>query len=345
MRKKLIGNSACRYNDKIYFTVYEVNIIGCLDLSTGNINYIFGPTEEPFTQFMLWGDICVWNNSLVVEPYMARSVWIYDLEVEEWEKIITPELPKAYRDYRFVGCQLFEDKLFMIGHNYSNINCLNLRTRESCNILNPNDDDAPGWIRFFGQSMYRRDNFFCVANHLTNHIIKIEFESNKYKWMQIGGNRRNVGIVNDGDYYWIIPDRGSQTLIRWDEKNGSINEYSFTCDISNVWGAAKFGKELYFYGPKDEAVIFDTDNSAFSKSESRIRFAKNFDNEMILWDDTGKMTIRNDDGKVSYNTEIDDAQINRHLNIYKNEIKAEMCMDLIGETKSFGMSNLIALIS
>ena len=346
MARRLVGNSVCVHKDNIYFTVYGLNIICRVSLNTHEMEYIFGPEGEAFTGYMPWGDICIWHNSLVLVPYTSKDVWLYDLDKREWKGILSSEDLQLQKTNRFAGVQILGDILFLIGHTYPNIFCLNLKTSVNEGEDTVNSGTSPCEICFFAQSMVKKGNTIYVANELTYNIIKYDMRTYNYEWISIGNTgRRNRGITYDGESFWIIPSSSDDTLIQWNENNGKILEHTFTHKMTNIWGGAIGKGRLYLYGPIEEALIFDLKNNCFYQSDRNIRFARNIDNTLLMWDKDGKFIIDTNEGRLEMDTIIEDSKIMEYQKTHSESIRKSLSKEIINETNYYGLSDWLQVFN
>ena len=340
---KLIGNYAEIYDENLYFTVFGLNVLGRIDLNKNNTKYIMGPQEEKFVHFMPWGGIAKWNNKIIIVPYNTKSVWAYDNFV--WEKLTEIIMPSGYMDYRFMGLEICGDNLFLIGHNYSNLLCINLNDKTCKNVFDANVKETPNWIRFFAQSKARVDNTLYLANHLTNHIVIFDMDTLQYEWKRVGDdNRKNVGIIHYKEDFWIIPTSSNHSLIRWNEEKGIGDEYEISVGMKNIWGAAEHNDMVYFYGPKEKTIVFDIRNHCFRNTNLDIRYVKETDGCLLWWNDDSVLQIRNDKETKRILTFIDTDEMNSYIKSKSEIINKNLAGDIISESTAFSLKNYIALM-
>ena len=121
------AETACLEDEKIYFFGSKLNMLYYCDLNTKKV-YVLGkiPKYELVRQKLI-GRILKWRGLIVVAPFNAKEIWIYDIANNAWEEI-------EIKDANSAGELFYQgfvngNEIRLIGCGYPAIVTLNMNTR------------------------------------------------------------------------------------------------------------------------------------------------------------------------------------------------------------------------
>ncbi len=177
----------------------------------------------------LASQIVLWEQKLVFIPKGARSIWISDLELQNWKRIGYEDESKGFfTEYVSFQAFLYGEKLFIVGADYPAIMCLEKNgkltyIREPYQRLVPRLSSMREF--FFRKGYVLKKNYVYLASCRDNFVLKLCLDTYEYEWLEIGskGNRYS-GITSDEKYFWLSPRPNSSPIVKWDGAN-KIEEF------------------------------------------------------------------------------------------------------------------------
>lgn len=242
---KLIASAACCDEKSVYFICQSINVIGRIELETKEINYILGPKEEPFYCDNLYVNIHIWNNQLMIIPYNAKNMYIYDIRIEKWKTI---ELfGNVSNNCALVsGSLLYEKCIYLLSDYDSDVIRYNLEEGIYDYPFNIKKNNDGAKTYFGGLSVAIKDGIIYIAQHYTNIVIMCDTKTGSVSFKSFDGGNF-FGTSFDGKYIWINPDSSQNKVIRWDDKNESVKSYEIP-NMSHIWGMVHIDEGHLLYG-------------------------------------------------------------------------------------------------
>ncbi len=283
-------------NGHLYFTLLEVNIIGVADIENGLLDFICGPIQEKNIESNLYGGICRWRDFLVLAPYNASKIWIYNLSTKEWKEIETgiDDSLKNRSGECFSGAELIDDDVYFFGYGCSCILKLNLNSFETDVFVRFDEIGSKG-MKLWAKSYVRIGKELYIAVNDSASVMKVDCEHRKAELIELGSSGKFAGITEGDEGFWVISYL-SDELILWDEKNESIQAMPLPNKL-DVWGAAfAFGK-LFFFHPQNNTVSYDTKNSCFDELDFSSAYIKRMSDKSICFAGLGFLKIVDDTGE------------------------------------------------
>ena len=117
--------AAAVWNRQLFFAAMEFNGLFRLDLNTGEQFFLNSIPGESLTAKRLYGSMQIVENILVLIPFSAKNIALYNLEngTIELIKIEIPckNLQNYNAEYKFQGSTVIENKVIMFGLTYPDI--------------------------------------------------------------------------------------------------------------------------------------------------------------------------------------------------------------------------------
>ncbi len=272
MNKGHIGHSSTIFNDSIYFTMRDVNIVGRIDIETGITNYLIGPNEESPYKTDLYGGICVTENEVILCPYNANYLWIYTKTDHKWTNYDIPWHGMGSQEYQFTGAFLKDNKVFMMGDHALDIYVFDLQLREGKYILKEKK-------QLWGGSYALWDNKLAVGISYTNNYLLLDLETYEQKTESISDIGRIAGIQYDDEKLWFVPRNcESGRIVVTDLSGNIINTYVLN-NGGEVLGGMKTENAMYVYGMAMPTYKLNVDTGLVSRIDSKFFMTSGNDNK------------------------------------------------------------------
>ena len=332
----------CENMKYLYFTIMEVNVIGVIDIEKEKIEYIIGPKKEKSLLNSLYGGICKWEDYLILAPYNASKIWIYNIPSKEWREIGIPTDATLInrKGECFSGIELVDDKVYLFGYGISCILEMDLRSFKT-NILVRFDEVGLKGMKLWAKSYVLSNRTLYLAVNDSNIIIKINCVNKSIDLIEIGSGKKLAGITEGSDAFWVVSYL-SEELMQWNEKKKSINVILLPKKI-DVWGAEFFHGDLYLFHPQYNTISYNTKRGDFNECDFKAVYIKRITDQKVCLSSLGGLKIVSGKGlqkdEIMFDISISDDEIN---NMFTNiSVSRE---DLIKETDVFNLNNFIKAI-
>lgn len=335
--------------NKVYFTLWEMNLIGCYDLEYGTVSLIHGPLDEELLERQLYSAISKWKNCLIFTPYYAKNIWKYDLASSNWTKIdISSFLPSDMTAKFATGC-VFENKLYMFGRNYSNIMVVDLITNEISIISPADEDNAPKSVQFFAANYVRRDQFVYIMNYRSNYLYKFDLKNASGKWIRIEtADPEYIGVIFHDGRFWLVPYNSvSAKVAVWNEQNGSQEVYELSLEnIEFFYGCYVMKSDITFYNYISRSLTYNMKKHNCKYGDVEVSAALQLkDKSWLIGETGGVLKHLSGDGECISESKIsiDQAEMRQYI---KENIKSIKYIDrkIIQENKAYGLELLFCLM-
>jgi hypothetical protein len=281
--------------NKIYFASREMNMVYSLDLDSHIIDVLESPPEERTFQSGLYGNIVYICGKLVLVPFNAEKIWIYDLSEGSWHGIALGEIGK--KPYKFLGAAVYDEYVYMLGYHYLGIIRLNIHTSTIEIIKLPYKECGDG---LFFIDCIKKDEWLYTPVMLENKVLKLNLGTGEYKMISVGDSKnRYVGIGWDGEWFWLPPRRNGSYVL-WDGAD-QVREYAlpgeFTAGHDYFWGSSVMQEQVVFSGVTGMSLVFQKNvPEKPSIMKKNIMFVVKIDDDnFIFQDDKGKLFIKSKD--------------------------------------------------
>jgi len=217
-------SDVCRVGDDLWFVTHQLQMLCKYNLIQNRIDFV--ATVPEIKSWLDYADIICYQNKLVLSPWNASSVCVYDM--------ITKSFRKDYFEDRNVMSYFsraipYRNYVFFTPLDYPAIVRYDIITgefkyydeciKELRAKLNRDDDVLFSWgVTSCDEEMY-------LTSARSNYVMIFNMENGDYTLCQVG-EENNIyrGIVVDGDCCWMILQNKS-ALVRWDRKTGKVDYY------------------------------------------------------------------------------------------------------------------------
>lgn len=98
-------------DDSMYFIPDEMNLLCTMRLEEGTVTILSSIPEEKINQTGLSLKLECYDGKIIVTPYMAKTIWSYDIQSGRWQKI---GIRNEEQECKFVSSVIYKDKLYLI---------------------------------------------------------------------------------------------------------------------------------------------------------------------------------------------------------------------------------------
>lgn len=206
-------------NDTLWVSAERHNGLYKVNLSTNKAELVCRFTEEDLLRYELYQKMIHYGNKLILIPWRAKSIAIYDMVNGDME-YITPDYDAIYGLPKFSEAFVHENYVYMFPAVTPNIVRLDLDTKEisylpECckDLAQPNKK-----ITIFSGGEYSNEHIW-IATTQTNCLVEFSPNDNTYKIHSIGENKagfRDVAITDDGKKMYLI--NTDNEVIEWNRE-------------------------------------------------------------------------------------------------------------------------------
>lgn len=253
------------YSDKtVYFIPKELNMLFSCSNMDEQIKMIdIVPEEDGYTQRQFNG-LCKVDNKIVLVPYAAKRIWIYDLELKTWNSVDIGKYISEENDSKFSGCVQWEGAVYLLGYGFNGILSLNLNTYELEDIF-----QKDGFC-LWGQKVAIDGCSVSIALPYEKKYAVLNLETKEVTFVDVDisdGGLSSVGY--DGTNKIILPSKGNRYYVMKGETN--IEEYGLPHELSKslynglvvsdkyIYGYSSWGKSFLVNREKNDVIVIDSD--------------------------------------------------------------------------------------
>lgn len=354
-KERKIGMKLKAYNcaiqdSKIYFVNYNMNMVYYWDLAEQKMHILDASPEEDIFKEGLFGNIICTHNKLVLVPLNASKIWMYDLNEKKWTGVNIPS-NKSSKHNNFFGGMLNGEWIYLFGYNYRGILKVNTCTCETKDICIDESIWQNDYIKngFLNWNYVISNNCLLTPTLCDNKVLRLDLETDEIQYMPIGNkNNTYVGIVWDGEKYWLAPREGRRYVV-WDgdksEKEFEIPK-SINCEGQYFGGVYEVSGKILFTSFAGSSLLFGKDNASvpIQLNQSYIFAKKMSDERLVLGDTEGNVVLFDGEKEVIINTEIPESEYYKFLKAenIKNRFFSEY--KIIQEKARISLNDFIKLI-
>ncbi len=246
----------------IYFIPKELNVLFSCSYTENKINIIdVVPDEDGYTERQFNG-LCKIDNKMVLVPYSAKKIWIYDLSLKTWNSIDVDKYISEDNDSKFSGCIQWHDKVYLFGYGYNGILSLDIYSNELEVVFQK--DGFCLWGQKVAIDGYRA----YVALPYEKKCAVLNLETKKVAFEDVNVLDDGLSSVGyDGVNRIILPSKGNHYYVMSDEAN--IKEYSLPQELSKsiynglavsnkyIYGYSSWGKSFLVNRKKRDVMVID----------------------------------------------------------------------------------------
>ena len=288
----------------------------------------------------LYNGILANEKNLLLVPFNAEHIWIYDLQADKWEYISLENLMKPSLYGKFVGGIMRDEKAYLFGYYYNGVAVVDLNNKTVRNLL---EKETRENCSFWGQSVAYANESVYVANRVKNEILKINLNNETYKAIKTPyADDVYIGIAFDGTFFWLVPHYGSK-IYKWD---GSMDfqevelGVSFGVDAGHFNGICVGRRYIILFSPRGKSCIIDKVVGKVKKLSDSIIYAEYISGVGFFICKKGEIDIYNENFELEKKIEIFIDE-----DVYVEKVKD---ISLIGspiyETSGFGLCEYLWML-
>lgn len=263
----------CLIDDDLWFVSAKLQLLCKWDHCTDKIEVIAPVPEVPKRGWAHYVNICSYENKVILVPYSADALCIYDREKGSFTKHYFKE---EYVNQCFGRAILHEHYLFLTPMDYPALVRYDIETGEfsyfeQCitDMLAAMQVVKQGSPFVWGVSSYEEELY--IGSVWSNHVMTFHMDTFTYE-IQTVGDKGNTyrGMAADEMYCWMILTDSSK-VVRWNRATGEVVEYAdFPADFEP--GAIPF-KNIIDMGDKLYLIPFHANRTCVLEKETgKIRY-------------------------------------------------------------------------
>ncbi len=274
------SSNALVHENTLYSFNKNINALMNINLESGDVNYISKVSTEIEYSKHLYGDVLLVNNKLFFSPYLANDVAIFDIEKNEFERIVIKKDNNIDSKQKFSKMKIIGNQVIFTPVFYSCVIGIDLDTLEVSYSTNINefmlvDPNKPVFLE--AVEVYK--DKICFASAQSNDILMYNINTTKMDVLKI--NENNYGYTSSllVDHELFLATNYKDIFVKLDLNTLEHTEYS--CSSY-------------------------TDNHIFKMFDfnDKIIMLKNFNNVFLVYDkNTGELS------KEKYEINIDDEDV------------------------------------
>ncbi len=291
----LTSEDAVIYKDTLYFVSTELNAICSIDLKTGISGFIDGIPEEDLFARELCHKIIAEDDRLILIPYNAKKIWIYELQTSLWQCI---ELKNENIERKFRQGFIHNNTLFLIGCRYPAIVIIRLNDLSVTYLDTPYiklQSSYEGKRGYFRHDCIILKDTLYIGSYISNNILCLNLNDLSWEFKKWDNNNDSYGGIALSDNKYFLAVSQKDTIIKWDG-NQDFKYYSLS-------GTKRFNRsDTDQYLCLFEHLIQLLDDDSYIKIEindsSSYRFTRKTDDGRIIIGQADHILIVGQDGQI-----------------------------------------------
>lgn len=295
----------------LYSVGREMNVLFSMELCTGKTKVMLQMPNEDKLEQRLYNGLSIDEDNLVLVPYNAKQLWIYNFTNMKWDFIDISSWVNPNMNGKFVGGKLINGKVYLFGYTYKGILVVDIKTKRIKQLFKEIDQDK---YVFWGQNTVTIEEKIFIISMLTSEMICINTCTDEYEIIKINAlddceNNSNGGLVYENGKFYIVKHHGNVVYEFTNESDirAVYLDSFFNTNIPYFNGMAIDEDKFLFYSPKGKSYIYNKKQPSNSKLiEERMFFAKYIADVGLVACKNGKVSVYDNlFGEVqSFNTEI-----------------------------------------
>lgn len=274
-------------DDEIWFAACNRNGLYCIDATTYEIKDKVVFEDEPLSDIMLFHDMLVIKNNLILCPHNSTKAVIYNMSTHctRYIELSVPYTqdtlkPQGNINHKFAGIIRGKDSVYFLGYSSLEIYKLDINTFTVDKVnLSSNEFSVTNWSEYGAFSMGKAyiDDRVVLPIGSECKLVEMDFASDSIRIIKPEISLSGIGgITVNGKTAWIV-GRGkvANVLVRWDLDTNTFDEIQIPC---NPKCDAPFYPPIVFEGkifliPLYESEVFTyfDDQKMMSKNEELSR--------------------------------------------------------------------------
>lgn len=329
-------------DDSMYFIPDEMNLLCTMRLEEGTVTILSSIPEEKINQTGLSWKLECYDGKIIVTPYMAKTIWSYDIQSGRWQKI---GIRNEEQECKFVSSVIYKDKLYLIPALYKYIVRVNLKTYSVAYLEHIYAEYAALSSEeacHFACNYARCRDVLYIAEQQTNLMLRFDLATEKYTWLQIG-NPGQIWLASawDGTYFYFVPLTQGR-LLRWDGQDEYV-EYDLPGDCRyDRYGPVNVNiidGKLVLQGYNCDAILYDLEDMSCRTEQVRYNYAYKIREDFYTGYDmaTDRFVIQNGSERLEYTCVFDERELKKYLQQARSAGKIGLSREAIKEDDAIGI--------
>lgn len=335
MKKKQIlldAETAYLENEKIYLFGSSFNLLYIYDINTKQVEIIGKIPKYSFISTKLIGRILKWKHKIILLPFMANEVWIWDMGNRQWQEIGIKEA-SSYKMLFYQGF-VCHDEVHMIGCYYPAIVRLDMNTLHltyDSRMYDEIDRSGNRNDSIYFRTEYIRDNNTVIMGCCnTNRFLKYNLDNYEYELVEAGNKDNDYEGITRINNHMVMVGRHEQSVYNLD---GKQEKKDIPAEINCHYMATIFldGQYILLSSVNGNSCVMDGNH--FSLLDEKCLFCEKADNRNYIY-----MSDR-----YVLNIVIDGKKIFSEKIWIKNAESEKSFMDLLASSHVIEESDLVSL--
>ena len=290
MKYNVTAECFCKVNNSIFFPIRETNSLCFFDMDLKKVQTFKCVPDEHSNLTRLYGGICAFGNYILLVPFNAEYIWLYDQINCKWTPCSVDKFMPSNINGKFMGCVQINEKIYLFGYKYKGILSFNTKSFALEKVLESRSC-------FWGQCVAVVGDYLYIGENQEKVIYRIDTISDTYESIIPEGVISGfAGIKYHDDHIYMVPRVGNN-IIRWDMKNHyeviSIDTY-YNDGKNHFNGLSVSDNTLLLYSPADKSYLYSINDNTGKILDRKIKYADYYDiNKFILFEE-GKIYITNE---------------------------------------------------
>lgn len=297
--KVLIGGQVI-VGDELWFAVKDYNALYVLNLVTEELIWKGQIPFEPEDGISLYVNMLYWEEKIILIPFSARALAIYDIVTGNFQKI---DLPGAEEEkgMMFRTACIHCDELFMFPERDTNIIKIDLKsfqieiTEQWATEIEPYLLKKTNPTYFSSQRVVIRESKIFVPFYHAHGVLELNCKTMETHIHILEGTRQKAEygygeICEDEEKIWLSPTISNGMVVRWNPENGCKDFYPCSPDVGEnlrICGILKINDDKYYKvfdkdkkktGDPLEGIVFCTLDKYFRVCETEQYLSACIDN-------------------------------------------------------------------
>lgn len=233
MREKLdigqINTEAFVYEgNKAWFVHSKYNALFEVELNNGKCKYLGYIPQEEIEMPTLYVNIKKYDKYLIMAPFMANDIAVYDIEQQKFIKIKLKTYSSGYLREKFSDLVVYKNNVFFIPMTYPAVVCLNMDgfgLEYIENIVLDAEKRRLNKRYLFNIKPVQQGRTLWLGCFATNCIIEFHLDTHEYIYHEIEDCEKGMsGIGYRNGMFWLI-QYPQYKIISWNLETGKAKLY------------------------------------------------------------------------------------------------------------------------
>lgn len=218
--------------DIVWFFSSEFNGLFSKNIVTGETRAWGKVPGEKEDKKRLYTTIKKCENRIFLIPFFARELAVFEIAEKKYIKVkMESDISQLIdEDTRYMGVEVFGDKMYIFGVNKPVIVVMDIYTYHIDNVIDVREiipDIKYGEEPYFRKQIIKKNNNIYATLCRMNDVLEIECRSLEIKVHQVGNKLHGFSGIDseDGVNFVLAPMADEDSLLIWNKKTGSFSEH------------------------------------------------------------------------------------------------------------------------